>query len=463
MADEAQTLALMSEALGRMIYARTHGMQYSGERDLYKVGGYPRSLGYRHFRDTYDRDPVAGRLVDMVAETTWRKPPDVNATGAKGDTDFSRAWEGLVKRLGVWGRLERAHRMARIGRYSVVLVGVAEPDGVMTQPLGRLSGPDAVEYMTCYPEDRALVSEWVTDPRDPRYGLPERYNLQAATSVPNFQATALSVHWTRCVHVAEGLMEDDVYGRPVLERVYNDLADLAKVGTSTAEAFWQRVAGILHGNFDPDAQVSAAELNTFKDELAAIYHDLRRTVITKGVDLKRLSESEPNPAAAATLYMRRIAAGEGIPMRMLFGSETGERASTEDQKSFLGSMEETRTQFAEPLVLRPFIDRLMDAGALPRAEYTVVWPSLVMESEKDMADANRTKAEAARALTPVGGMPLDYVEIDEDRNIWLRPTGERGQMEPDLLEPPEPEPPPMPPGLAPDADEPEAEEFAPVE
>lgn len=437
----------MKLSLERLDFARSTGKQYQGERDLFQVGGYPRSLTPQQYWGMYERDPVAGRLVDMVAETTWRKSPEITEPGTKSTTRFTDDWTSLEKRLGLWGRLERVDKLARVGRFALLMIGTPDGDAdSLKQEMGGLSGPDDVLFLQPYAERDAEVATWVTNDSDPRYGLPESYKIDLSGAIQDFRRGrrpgAREVHWSRVIHVAEGLLRDDVYGRPVLERCFNDLMDLQKVSTSTAEAFWQRVAGILGLEVDPEARIGDAVMKELEEQMRSLYHDLRRFMIVQGGRLYRVAESEPSPTAAAKLAMQRIATTEGVPMRVLFGSETGERASSEDMKSYLGIVDERRTNHAEP-VLRALIDRLVEYGGLRppgRNGYEVVWPALMPESEGDMAEANRKRAEAARALTPVGGNPLDYVEIDDDRNVWLRPTGKRGALTPEEMDPPEPEP-----------------------
>jgi hypothetical protein len=448
-ANLREQLATLAGLLTREDLIRTHGMQYGTERDLYKVGGYPDKLKFADYHGLYLRDGIAGQVVDMPAGATWRKPPEVVEPEQKEGTKFTQAWDDLAKRLGVWQRFERADRLARLGRYSVLLIGTrdARDDNAMKEPMGRLTSPEDVLYLSVYSEQHAQIDRWVTDARDPRFGLPETYKIDLTSGVDTFKPRtsggSLVVHWSRVLHIAEGLSEDEVYGRPALERIYNDLHDLQKVSTSTGEAYWQRVAGILQAVIDPTANVDPEVLKELDESLQKMYHDLKKTFYGRGIELKRLAETEPDPGPAADLYMTKIAAGAGIPKRMLFGSETGERASSEDQKTYLGSIGERQQQHAEPMILRPFVDRLVVAGALPkpgRDGYDVVWPPLFAESEDTIATANLKRAQAAAAVTAIGGNPLDLCEIDEDRNLWLRPTGERGELSADEMEPPEPPP-----------------------
>lgn len=455
-----EALNSTTEIIRRLEFAREAGLQYGGGRDIYQVAGYPREVTWADAWGMYDRDPIAKRLVDMVAETTWRTAPEIVEPGAKDPTDFMEDVAALADRVSLWSRFEQSDKLCRIGRYSVLLLGTPDGDArALQDEMAMLGGPEDVLFLRAYGEVDAQIATWVTDERDPRFGLPATYRIDLSGGVPTFRGSArvagtAVVHWSRVIHVAQETLRDDVYGRPTIRSVFNDLMDLQKVSASTAEAYWQRVAGILGLEIDPNARVADATIKELSGDMAAMYHNLRRYFIAQGAKLYRLSETEPDPIPAARLAFQRIAAAEGIPMRVLVGSETGERASSEDQKSYLSTITERRTTFGTPLV-RQLVDRLIEYGALPlpgRDGYDLVWPSLFPESELDMAQANKARAEVAAALTPVGGSPLDLVEIDEDRNVWLRPTGERGGLTADELNPPEPEPLPMVP------DEPEPQD-----
>lgn len=464
-ATNEQQVALLTDLVSRMQFAQRHGIQYDGDRDLYKLGGYPRELKFDAFNALYGRDGTAGQIIDMAPEATWRKPPEISEPEQKDGTKFTKAWTELAKRLGVWQRFERADRLSRIGRYSVLLIGGgAADDRALAQKLPQLKGPEEVLYLSAYHEGHAQIDTWVTDARDPRFGLPNTYKINLSSGVAGFKPSGAGntvvVHHSRVIHIAEGLLADEVYGREALRRIYNDLHDYQKITTCSAEAYWQIVAGILQAKIDPEANVTPDQLTELDEALQKLYHDLKRTFYGRGIELSRLAGPAPDPKSVRDLLEARIAAGSGYPKRILFGSETGERASTEDQKTYNNSIDERRAQHAEPAILRAFIDRLIEHGALPKpgAEgYVVVWKALAGESEMDMAKANRERAEAAKALTPIGGSPLDLVEVDEDRNVWLRPTGDRGDLTADELEPPDPAPEPTPGGHTeadPDAPEP---------
>lgn len=451
-AAELRTVFLseLRDAITRTGFAAQHGLQYGTARDLVKLGGYQRTLKFKNFEGMYERDGVAGQIVDMPAETTWRHPPEIVERREKGapeePTPFEEAWKALVERLGLWQRFERADRLSRIGRYGVILIGArgSGDDAALRKPLTSVRGPEDILYLSCYDEEQAKVKTWVTED-DPRFGLPLTYEIDRSSGVDNFRPKGnvggtTIVHYTRIIHVAEGLSSDEVYGRPALQRVFDDLFDLQKVKTSTAEAFYQRVAGVLTAEIDPAVTNADEIMPGLQEQMEAIFHELRRGFVGQGVKLGRLAESEPNPKAAADLYMTRIAAGAGIPKRLLFGSETGERASSEDAKTYLGSIGERQMQHAEPQFVRAFIERLILLKAFdrPALGYDVVWPKLAEESELDVAEVSRKYAEAAKASTPMGGDPTLLTYVDSEGRLWLK---ERKPEEPSPfagLEPAEP-------------------------
>lgn len=412
------------------------GKQYGGERDIYGVAGYvpADAVLFSHYWGMYTRGDVAGRIVDMPANTTWRTPPEITEPLAEdskkdeeGNTEFVRAFNALAKRLRLWEYLTRVDRLAGVGRYAVLFLGTrGSTDQTLRQPLDRLTKPEDLLYFSIYHEGNAKIDEWETDVSNPRYGMPRIYKL--TTSRENTGSTvgnqSLQVHATRVLHIAENLSEDEVYGRPRLERPLNRLFDLDKVAASTGEAYWQAVARILQANIDPGAEIDDAALAELDEKLGAIVHDLRRQFFGQGVKLEWLGGDTPNVSQVGDFFFSLIAGASGIPKRILFGSELGELASSQDQSNWYGTINERQENHAEPKILRPLIDKFIGMGVLPApasGQYTVVWPTLFEESDKDKAEASLKRAQAAAALTPVGGDPSRLVVIDDDSIVWLKP------------------------------------------
>jgi len=410
--------------LQRLDFLRTAGIQYGGDRDVYKVAGYKKHPTLDDYWGYYDRHPIAAKIIDMPAQTTWRHAPEVVEPDVEDDTEFMAAFNGLVDRLGLWSRFERVDRLARLGQYAVLLIG-ARGQQDWEAPLGAMSGPDDVAYLVHYSQRAVHIERWVEDPTDGRFGLPELYRIDLSRKGSAFQPGTRNVHWTRVIHVAEDTLEDDIYGRPVLKRVLNTIFNDEKVDASAAEAFWQLADKILQLSIDP--QAANVDMDAVEQDMRAIYHDLRRMAAFQGGELSWLSGEPSDPTGLSEILATKMAAGAYIPKRILFGSERGELASSQDERNYFGTVSERQQHHAEPNMLRALVDRLLDTGALPRPGedgYEVLWPDLYVPSDEERATRNKLVAETAAALTPIGGDPYELVEVDDDRDLWLRPSEE---------------------------------------
>lgn len=426
---------------GRSRFLKTAGLQYGGKRDIYKVAGYT-AQGEEKFDDywaLYDRDPIAGRIVDFPAGETWKRPPlildrEEDETPTRRmknqDTEFEKQFKDMAKRLRLWSVFERTDRLARVGRYSVLLIGHKDSeDTALKEPLTSVTGgPESILYVTPYSEKYAVINEWVTDTRDPRFGLPKNYKIDISGGVQGFQAKQLVVDASRVLHVAEDLLEDEVFGRPALKRALNPLFDLLKVTAATGESYWQVAVRILTAKLDPSMQFPEGTekdaVTQLGEKLEEIVHDMRRQFVGHGAELGWLQAETPDPSQVMELFMAVISVAAGVPKRIFWGSERGELASSQDERNWYGQVHQRQGHFAEPMLVRAFIDKMIALKALPEPtvnEYIVQWPQLFEQTDKENAETNQKRAETANKLTPVGGDPRRLVDIDEEGNVKLRP------------------------------------------
>lgn len=414
-----------SALLGRLRLIQRAGIQYRGNRDIYAAAGYLFAPKWDDYNAYYTRNEIGARIIEVKAKTTWRSPPEIQeADESQTESKFTQEFEKLADRLRLWSEFEVVDRRSGIGRYGVLYIGVRGTDAnLQAKPLQRLSSPDDILYVRAYDERHAAIETWVTDPNNPRFGLPDTYRLTVSDH-PGFAMAGMLVHASRVLHVAEDA-DDRVYGKPRLERVLNRIFDLDKIAASTGESYWQAVSRILQAKIDPQSeQLTDAQLTDLASKLAEMTHDLRRQFYGQGVELSWLTSQVSPVKDIAEFYFSLIALGSGVPQRILFGNEQGKLASTMDQATFFGMIDERQEHFAEPQLVRAFIDKLIDAGALPvpaSQEYDVVWPDLFSLTEEEQANTNLKRAQAAAALTPIGGDPLALVEIDENRDVWLVP------------------------------------------
>jgi len=436
---------LMSSLMGRMQFLQRAGLQYGGKRDIYNMAGYIKA-GEDRFDDywsLYTRGDVAGRIVDMPAKTTWRSPPEISEDDKPDGTQFTEAVEEMADRLHLWRYFERADRLAGVGEFAVIFLGVKGADDIaLKTPLNKLTRPEDLIYLQVFHQGSTTIQSWVQDPGDPRFGQPLLYKVSLSSGRNGFNRSTMTVHYSRLIHVAEDLVQDETFGRPRLQRCLNRLFDLEKITASVGESFWQAATRILQGKISTDVEATPEQVEDLEEKLAEMVHDLRRQFIGQGTELGWLPVDVPEPKNITDLYFELISAACGIPRRILFGNEVGELASSTDQATYFGMINERQEHFAEPQILRAFLDRMIKAGALPKPtsdNYNVTWPNLFELTELENADANLKRAQTAQALTAVGADPLALVEIDEDRNVWLvprEPAEEERPLVPTPTEPP---------------------------
>jgi len=405
-----------SDLATRLGFAATLGKSFGGQRDLYAAMGYPLNITFEAYLGRFLRQDICSRVVSASPDATWRGVPKVvdNSRGPDADqTEFEKAWEKLVEAKHVYHYLNRVDVLSGIGRYGVLLLGTNAAQQDMSKPLDRAS---ELLYMKPLYEAHASVHKWVTDERDERYGKPESYNLTVA--MQEGQSRTIVTHWTRVIHVAEGLLEDDVYGRPRLEPVFNRMEDIARLSGGSAEMFWKGAFPGLAFTAQEGATFTDDDLTAMEDEIQDYFNGLARYLRMQGVNVNELSPQVASPEMHFELQLQLVAGTSGIPKRILLGSEQGELASSQDENNWLARVDERRKDQGGPMILRPFIDRLVDIGILPEPKdgYTIEWPDIDTLSEKEQADVNKTKAETIKAYctAPGADMLIPPVRFLED-------------------------------------------------
>ena len=441
----------------RYIAARNAGLAFGGDRDYYETLGYTRDPSVEDYYAKYLRNDIARTIVDAPANATWRERPQVIDGEDEGrdedaETEFEQAVEYLFDEHRLLHYLERTDRVSGIGEYGILFLGLAEePDengnapsledpaqpGEFDSILETKEDPnrdfDDLAYLSTFSQARVKDIDMVTEPTNPRYGLPEKYQIEFDSH--GTQRTDW-VHYTRVIHVAEDLLENEVFGRPRLEAVLNRLEDLEKVVGGSAEMFWRGADRKLHLNYQGDGRPQdSGEVANEAEEMA---HGLRDVLTTSNTELQSIEGEDVDPSGVVDKLLELIAGETGIPKRILTGSERGELASTQDRATFYGRIQQRQEQFAEPMLLRPVLDRLIDLGILPDPDdedgvYTIEWPDLFELNELEQAELRKKNAEALKAASPGGdpGQTATTAEVRENIMAWSPELGEESSLDTD--------------------------------
>jgi len=388
---KGQLLNLYSVAQSRSALGDMLGQSYKGNRDLYKALGLPKNLQFKNYWAYYTREGIATKIVDAVPEACWQLTPEVKEESKQEETKFEREWEKLVDEKKIWHYLARIDKLSGIGEFGILLLGF-DGEGELNKPVERAT---KLLYLRPYKQDSVVIKSYVKDKGDERYGLPEFYDIRVATSLGD--TTNQVVHWTRVLHVAEGLTEDDILGIPRMRNVYNLLSGLLLVSGGSGEMFWRGAFPGLAFILDKDAEYDPEQSSTnLEDEVNNYIHDLQRTMKLQGMDIKNLAPQVADPSKHIDSLLTLIAAARGIPKRILMGSERGELASSQDETAWNKKVQERQTNYLDPMIIRPFINRLIGLGVLPKpgeGGYVINFPDISVPTEEEEAKVAKTKSE----------------------------------------------------------------------
>lgn len=410
----------LSGLVQRAQLAARAGLQFGGARDLYGVFGYKKVLTSEDFLAKYMRQDITTRIIDAPPGATWSNPPKIE------QAEVQTAWDKLDRQVKLWTAMYRADRLSRLNPFSILLFGFDDTTN-MQRPLN--SG-NVKELLYIRAIGSRLVDEitFEDNVKDRRFGLPKMYKVEfddpQTKSVSAGQITvkgqrALTVHHSRVVHVVENALEDQTFGIPIIEKVYNLLDDLLKVGGGTAEMYWLAGNRGIQAAVDKEMEINPEDAAALTEEIDEYMHQLRRFIRTRGVELKVLESKPPNPKEVFDMILAMIAGTTGIPKRILLGAEAGQLASEQDRANWADRIEERRSLFCEPVMLEPTVDLLQVAKLLPEGDVTFDWPSAFIQNP---LEEGQTKAQTARAIGNISRqtgnkMPMQLTSRTEAREI----------------------------------------------
>lgn len=386
--------------------------------------GYPTDdeMDVTWYKSEYDRNGIAARVVNIYPDECWAVHPDIYETDDNRVTTFETAWDALIKRTLAFHYIHRVDRLSRVAQFAILYLGFddgAKPDkapaginpktgdGTPTKQLNLM-------FVRCFDQSTVRVEEVDRDINSPRYGLPVTYLIQFQNPAvsgkdpgkgnPPVQTSIQNrVHWTRVIHVADNIETNEYLGIPILRRVANYLWDIKKVAGGSGEMFWR--GGFPGFSFEtyPDlAGDSAVDVDSLRDEMWAYQRGLQRYLATVGGKWNSLQPQVANPDKHLEWYIQLICASIGVPMRIFMGSESGHLASTEDASAWKGRLLGRQINYLEPRLMRPFVDRLLQFGCLPKPKngiYICNWRDLKTLSDLEKADIALKKSQALGQFT----------------------------------------------------------------
>lgn len=361
--------------------------------------GYPTFISTTDYTRAFAREGIAKRIVSVLPSDTWAKPPVVKEKESTGESEFDKEWVALVRDKKVFHYLLRSDVLSGVGRFGVLLLGLS--DGLQLEEEVVPSEDMELLYLRPFSEAFVEIRTKDNDPTSERFGFPETYNIrfEDTSQFGGLSGSSASVtrvvHWTRIIHLADNREESEIFGTPRMKPVYNRILDVRKILSGSGEMFWKGAFpgyGLEINNEIKNPNLDAASV---REEFKKYSTGLQRYMAFEGGTIKSLEPQIADPSNHLKSQYEYIGLTLELPLRILLGSEQAKLASAQDKNTWNERIKGRQKHYAEPMVLREFIDRLIDVGVLTKVEeYIVIWPDLNTPSDKEQMEVGKLASEA---------------------------------------------------------------------
>lgn len=364
------------------------------KHDYAKDFGWPQHVGFNDFYKMYRRNGMAKAAVMKTVRKTWEDNPRLVNDDSNGQNTAEKAIAKRFRKLRVWQKLAEADRRSLVGGYSALILRFA--DGLeFNQPVGdNMAGPASLAGIIVAWAPQLRVSSWDHDTLSDTYGEPLMYSFNETDLIENDtinsipKARSFNVHPDRVIIWSS---DGTVHGTSLLEAGFNDILDMEKIKGAGGEGFWKnaKAAPVLEVDKDASLREMAAMMGVEEDGMLEAMNDqvesyskgFDNLLMLQGIQAKPMNVQLSIPESFFAVALMSYSASTEVPLKILVGSQTGERASTEDAREWAQTMNARRSDMVRPL-LDEFVDRLMEFGVLV-GEWEISWTDLTKATLQD--------------------------------------------------------------------------------
>lgn len=374
--------------------------------------GFPDDLVFQDFYEMFDRNGIASGLVEQTVLETWQDFPEFIETPDPKQTPLELEIATHLDRIRFWQNIAEVDKRGMVGQYSAIIMRFADSKP-FDAPVDRVTGGGIGGLVEIIPvwEAQLIVSSVDTDVQSETYGQPTMFQFQES-NVTEDESTgnppknrSFQVHPDRVVLWSR---TGGIAGRSKMKPCFNDLLTLQKIVGAGGQGFWKNAKStpVLEAEKDLDLTVMAQGMGVPVDELADAMEKqvddfnsgFDSMLMLKGMKANTLGVSLPIPEHFVSAALQGICASWPIPQKKLLGSQTGERASTEDAAAWAKTCNARRVNLAKPFLMA-VIDRLVKYKILPEKSWAIKWSDLTESSTEDKLARAKDMAEV-NAKTP---------------------------------------------------------------
>lgn len=432
---ENQKTASFLSRIGAML-----GISHDGKRSLYDIYGYDQSLGGTHgFRRMYAysrRQGIANRLTWGFSKSCWRDGFEVFEDKEKPDSNVLVDELLMLQKRGLNKKLEQADILNRIGRFSVLLVGV--PDGrKLSEEVGPVKGDGFKSlYFKSFAYDGITINSYEKDEANPRFDLPLTYTVQRGSNrgdneKDNSSANALIVHWSRIIHLNENALDSEIEGMGALEPIFNRILDLDKACGGSAEAYFRNAKGKIATEIDKDFAQAFNDPDVkkaFNEGVEKFTNEFQDHITAAGGKVKTLPTPHASPLDTVRVLLWEISGYSAFPMRILTGEGAGQLAGSEDQLAMNQIIADRQRLICSPWVWG--VLEILEKASMLELDptWSVIFPQQKAATEIQQAEINNKNADTLKKIvdskSAVGGDGMDLPSALEALGLGVIKTDE---------------------------------------
>lgn len=418
-------LKILANAASRRLDMMFPGHFACAKHNHYRDFGYPETLTFDMLYGMYRRNGIAAAGVDKTILKTWQDVPfllEKQRDGSQGGSTEETGLESEIRQrfedLRIWSRIAEADRRSLVGSYSGVILRLADSKP-FSEPVDRVPGGlmGLVEIIPAW-EGQLTVSQWDTNELSPTYGEPLQFQFnEASVGNDTRQPRQFQLHPDRVIVWSR---DGTLNCRSLLEPGYNDLLTLEKVSGAGGEGFWKNAksAPILEvsaeAKIDDMAKAMGVSVEDLADKMNEQVADWQKgfdqLLMIQGMQAKSLSVTLPSPEHFFAIALQSFAASISIPVKILVGSQSGERASTEDANEWSQTNMSRRNSTVRPNIMT-FVNRLERFGILAKRDWYLDWTDLTESSMAEKIDRAAKMADTNQKMNQTGEFVFTPEEI----------------------------------------------------
>lgn len=348
--------------------------------------GWPENVDFGDFKRLYDRQGIAYGVINRLAGKCWETSPRIiqgeEAEKAQPESPWEKTARRALKKARFWKGLYEADKRRLVGGWSGLLLRTADDSARSAWDQPIKGNPVLVGVIPAW---RSQLTPTLDADGEPLSWQYQEDDVEQG-------ARNFTVHPDRII-----ILGDWRAGVSLLRACYNAFVNLEKISGGSGESFLKNAARQLGINFDAETDLNtiASAYGVKPNELQEVFNDTARRInrgtdsvlATQGAQVSTLVSTVPDPAPHYGVSLQEVSAALEIPVKIIVGMQTGERASVEDIRDFNRRCQGRRVQVLS-YDMEDAVDHLIRIKVIdPVDEFYIHWSDLAEAAQAEKLEA----------------------------------------------------------------------------